>query len=110
MNWITLTEETQLAQINEQSKTIPVVIFKHSTRCSISSMAKSRLEREKAPDNIPFYYLDLLKHRNISNKIAADYHITHESPQVLLIKNGECTYEETHNGIDMHEIADQCLK
>lgn len=70
-------------------------------------MAKSRLEREKAPDNTSFYYLDLIKYRSISNKIAEDYHVYHESPQILLIKNGECTYDESHNGISMQDIAEQ---
>jgi len=107
MNWIALTEAEQLEQIKEQSKQEPVVIFKHSTRCSISSMAKGRLEREKAPENVPFYYLDLIKYRPISNKIAEDFNVHHQSPQVLVIKNGECTYEESHNGIDMHDIAEQ---
>ncbi len=107
MNWIELTDEQQLQQINELSAKEPVIIFKHSTRCSISSMAKSRLERETAPENASFYYLDLIKYRNISNKIAEDYSVHHESPQVLLIKNGECVYEETHNGISMKEIVGQ---
>lgn len=107
MNWIDLKDVQQLKQINEQSAQHPVVIFKHSTRCSISNMAKSRLEREPAPANTSFYYLDLLKHRDISNKIAEDYHVYHESPQVLVIKNGECTYDESHNGISMKEIAAQ---
>ena len=107
MNWIELTDEGQLQQINEDSTKQPVIIFKHSTRCSISSMAKSRLEREMAPDNVLFYYLDLIKFRNISNKIAANYAVHHESPQILLIKNGDCVYEETHNGINMRDISEQ---
>jgi bacillithiol system protein YtxJ len=107
MNWIALTEEHQLEQIKEQSKEQPVVIFKHSTRCSISSMAKSRLERETPAENVPFYYLDLIRYRAISNKIAQDFHVHHESPQILLIKNGECTYEESHNGISMQEIKSE---
>ena len=107
MNWIALTEETQLETIKEESKTQPIVIFKHSTRCNISSMSKNRLEREQAPDNVKFYYLDLIAHRAISNKIAEVFQVHHESPQVLLIKNGECTYDESHNGISMDEIAEQ---
>ncbi len=109
MNWIALTDSDQLDEIREQSKHRPVVIFKHSTRCSISTMAKNRLEREKPVDNVSFYYLDLLRYRPISNKVAEEFHVHHESPQVLLIKNGECTYEETHNGINMQEIAAQAL-
>jgi len=107
MNWISLTDEHQLQEIKEQSKQQPVVIFKHSTRCSISSMAKNRLEREKPADNVTFYYLDLIRYREISNKIAEEFHVHHESPQVLLIKNGECAYEESHNGINMADIEVQ---
>jgi bacillithiol system protein YtxJ len=106
MKWIDLTDEAQLQQIDQESNEHPVVIFKHSTRCSISLMAKNRLEREQAPDNTSFYYLDLLRYRGISNKIAEVYSVHHESPQILLIKNGECTYEETHNGISMQDIAE----
>lgn len=107
MNWNELSEEAQLDTIIEESKTMPVVIFKHSTRCSISTMAKSRLEREAEPQGVKFYYLDLIRYRNISNKVAEVFQVHHESPQVLLIKNGECTFEESHNGINMSEIAEQ---
>jgi len=107
MNWIALTEEQQLEKIKEESRQNPIVIFKHSTRCSISSMAMARLERETPPQNISFYYLDILRYRPVSNRIAEDFSVYHESPQVLLIKNGECTYDESHNGITMAEIAEQ---
>lgn len=73
-------------------------------------MAKMRLEREEEPEGIKFYYLDLLSYRTISNKIADEFHVVHESPQVLLIKNGECVYEESHNGIAMEEIAEQAYR
>ena len=104
MNWIPLTTETQLSEIKATSAEKPVVIFKHSTRCSISAVVKSRLERDTAPENIAFYYLDLIRFRELSNKIAVDYAIEHESPQVLLIRNGECVYDESHSGIRMDEL------
>ena len=107
MNWIDLNSMQQLADIKELSKTRPQVIFKHSTRCSISSMAKSRLERNEQPESGDFYFLDLLKHRSISNQVAEDFAVAHESPQILLIKNTECVYEESHSGIQMDEIAEQ---
>lgn len=106
MNWIALTDEAQLEAIKQESEKQPIAIFKHSTRCSISSMAKMRLERAETPQNISFYYLDLIRYRNLSNKISDLFKVHHESPQVLLIKNGECIYDESHNGIDMQEIAD----
>jgi len=106
MNWITLNSASQLEQINAASAQQPVVIFKHSTRCSISAMVKSRLERAEAPENVDFYYLDLIRHRDISNQVANDYAVEHESPQVLLIRNGQCVYDESHNGISMDELKD----
>ena len=107
MNWIDLNEIEQIGQIRELSKTRPQVIFKHSTRCFISSMIKDRLERIEPPAETDFYFLDLLRHRQLSNRIASEFSVHHESPQILLIKNGECVYEESHNGIDMKEIAEQ---
>ncbi|MEO5647421.1 MAG: bacillithiol system redox-active protein YtxJ, partial [Chitinophagaceae bacterium] len=91
--------------IKEQSKSTPQVIFKHSTRCSISSMAKSRLERSSEPENMDFHYLDLIAHRSLSTKIADEFNVYHESPQVLVISNGECIYDESHSGISMDMIA-----
>lgn len=107
MNWIALTHEGQLEEIKQISRTRPVIILKHSTRCSISTMAKGRLDRAEQPEGVDFYYLDLLAYRSVSNKIAEMFHVPHESPQVLLIKNAECIYEETHNGINMDDIIAQ---
>lgn len=107
MNWTEITNAAQLSAVKDLSKAKPQLIFKHSTRCSISSMAKSRLERGSAPEGIDFYYLDLIKHRDISQQVAATFDVSHESPQVLLIKNGECVYDESHSGITMDEIVEQ---
>jgi len=109
MNWIYLTNEEQLHQIKASSNTKPQVIFKHSTRCSVSSMAKSRLERSEQPGDMDFHFLDLIKYRTISNMIAEDFKVYHESPQILVIKNGECIYDESHSGIDMEEIIEQAM-
>ena len=107
MNWIDLNCAKQLTEIKELSKTRPQVIFKHSTRCSISTMALSRLERNEQPETGDFYFLDLIKYRSLSNKIAEDFEVSHESPQILLIKNTECVYDESHSGIQMDEITEQ---
>ncbi len=106
MNWKELKDEVGLEAIVQKSSERPQVIFKHSTRCSISTMAKSRLERADEPSNIDFNYLDLIAHRNISTKIADDFSVEHASPQVLIIKNGECIYDENHSGISMNEIME----
>ena len=107
MNWHTIISEEQLDTIQEASFHKPQLIFKHSTTCSISKMALSRFERAEAPDSIDFHYLDLLNYRAISNAIAEKFQVHHESPQVILIKNGECTYDESHYGIMMDEVIEQ---
>lgn len=107
MNWIPLTTEAQIDEIREKSATRAQVIFKHSTRCGTSSLAKSRLEKNAAPANMDFYYLDLITYRSLSNKIAEVFNVYHESPQVLLIKNGECIYDESHIGIRFEDIIEQ---
>lgn len=107
MNWIALTNEAQLREIAENSVEKPQVIFKHSSRCATSSMAKSRLERNFQPVEIDFYFLDLIAYRSLSGKVAELFRVAHESPQVLLIKNKECIYEESHSGIRMDEIIEQ---
>jgi len=104
MNWIPLLNEQQLDEIKLNSSQKPQVIFKHSSRCSISSMAKNRLDRNDTPEGADFYFLDIINYRNISNKIAKDFNVHHESPQVLVIKKGNCVYDESHSGIDMEDI------
>ncbi|HEX2608496.1 MAG TPA: bacillithiol system redox-active protein YtxJ [Flavisolibacter sp.] len=106
MHWIHLTDEEQLKQINTKSQSKPQVIFKHSTRCSISSVAFKRLQKEDQPADIDFYFLDLLANRNLSNKIAELFKVPHESPQILVIKDGSCIYDESHLGISMDEIVE----
>ncbi|MBS1580032.1 MAG: bacillithiol system redox-active protein YtxJ [Bacteroidetes bacterium] len=104
MNWTPLSQIEQLQHINQQSFIRPQIIFKHSTRCSISKMAFNRLEKFEIPSGTDFYYLDLLAHRNISNTIAELYKTHHESPQILIIKNGKCVYTESHSGINANDI------
>jgi bacillithiol system protein YtxJ len=110
MLWHKLTDISQLQDIikltQEQSATkLTVLIFKHSTRCSISSMALNRLEtRWKDDEHIPAYYLDLLQHRDISNEISSLFSVEHASPQVLLIRNGSCIYNASHTDISAADI------
>lgn len=112
MLWHALTDIGQLQAIintsQEQSANgLTVLIFKHSTRCSISSMALSRMEsRWKDDEKVQAWYLDLLAHRDISNEIASVFQVEHASPQVLLIKNGKCFYHNSHNGISVPDILE----
>jgi len=107
MNWQHLSSLEELNTI--QIHTGYSIIFKHSTRCSISLMAKKKLELESdaIPADIPAYYLDLLNYREISNAIAEAFKVPHQSPQILLINNGECVFEATHGEISAEELAEQ---
>ncbi len=107
MEWIELVSVEQLESLRKGSFEKPKIIFKHSTRCSISVMAKNRLERSQTPPHVDFFYLDLLQYRSISDLIAESFNVHHQSPQVLLIVDGECVYEETHNAISMEDIQTQ---
>jgi len=107
MQWQALTSLTEWQAVLAASETTTQVVFKHSTRCSISSMALSRLERSEQPSNATFHLLDLIKHRDVSNAIAEDLQVFHESPQVIVIKNRNCVYDESHMAIQMDEIATQ---
>ena len=107
MNWNNLMGAAQLAEINEESKSNKVLLFKHSTRCSISSMALNRIEsnwKETDSQLIKPYYLDLLAHRDISALISNQYGVAHQSPQVLIIANGKCIYNTSHNEIKYADI------
>ncbi len=107
MNWRELKEEKQLSEINRESSEKYVVIFKHSTRCSTSALAINRLEREWQQSEMQSfapYFLDILNYRSVSNRVAHEYEIEHESPQVLVIKDGNCIYHTSHLGISYAEI------
>lgn len=101
MNWKNLEAENQFLDLLENEKVFAV--FKHSTRCSISSMAKNRVEREWNLD-FPIYYLDLIKYRSVSNLIAAKSGIEHQSPQLIVFQNGLPVYDASHSGIAVSDI------
>ena len=103
MNWIQLETGEQINNIKQQQGYS--LIFKHSTRCSISMMAKRRFELDwqNLPQDMPLYFLDLIKHRELSNKIAQDFQVHHESPQLLLIKDGDCILDQSHGSISVDE-------
>lgn len=107
MNWIALTKPEQVHELIKESNESPVVIFKHSTSCSISATAKGRVERQW-PDigleGVKAYYLDLLSHRSVSNLIADQLEVPHQSPQLLLLQDGDCVYHASHLSINLNEV------
>ncbi|MEQ9167890.1 MAG: bacillithiol system redox-active protein YtxJ [Fulvivirga sp.] len=105
MSWNELTSLEQLEIAVNESKEQPVVIFKHSTRCNISSMAFDRLQRSWENDaNVKPYYLDLIKYRDISNQIADKFGVTHQSPQVIVLRDGHPVYDMSHMGISYQAV------
>lgn len=102
MEWNDLTELKQLDTIQSESAQTPVIIFKHSTRCPVSRMALNTFEREYdiAEGKAKPYFLDLLQHRDISNEIASLFKVEHQSPQLILIKEGKAMYDASHDSID----------
>lgn len=105
ISWIPLQDFGQLNEIMTVSNEKPVVIFKHSTRCSVSRMALKQFENEfDLNDKVDAYFLDLLEHRDISNEIADRFGVYHQSPQLLLIKDGKSVYDVSHSDIDAAEL------
>lgn len=103
MKWIELNEINQLKEIAAQSQTKAQIIFKHSTQCNISADALAEMNHFKGEA----WYLDLLAHRDISNQIAEQFQVRHQSPQVIIIKNNEVVYHESHWRIKAETIQDK---
>jgi len=101
INWIPLTSLEQIKQIKIQSKNEPIAIFKHSTRCGISSMVIKRFVSsfDEELKDFKVYYLDLLSYREISNEVGYEFQVLHQSPQLLVIKNGEAIAHASHYDI-----------
>ena len=106
-DWRNLLSIEQLEAIEEDSKTKPILIFKHSTRCSISRMALKQFEREfTLQDKVTPYFLDLIANRDVSNDIASRFNVMHQSPQLLVIKDGKSIYNASHSDINAEKIAE----
>lgn len=106
MNWRTIDSVNDIETIIDRSRVIPCLILKHSTRCPISTMAKNRLEMgwDLEDDQVEAYYLDLIAHRDVSNHIASEFGVQHESPQALLIEDGKCTHNASHLNIRVADL------
>jgi len=110
MNWSELTDAAHLEELTKESHQKHILIFKHSTRCSISQTALGRLERnwnEKEMVDVKPYFLDLLSYRKLSLHIADQFKVEHESPQILLIKNGQAIFDRSHLDIDYNSVKSE---
>ena len=105
MEWNGLTSLNQLNEIIKESNESPILIFKHSTRCSISRFALKQFENEfNLNGKIKPYFLDLLEHRDISNEIAQQFGVQHQSPQIIVIKDGAAVYDASHQDIEAQKL------
>ncbi|WP_396183375.1 bacillithiol system redox-active protein YtxJ [Flavobacterium sp.] len=106
VGWRILADLGQLNEIIELSHQKPVLIFKHSTRCSISRFALKNFENEYdfSEEKLQPYLLDLMEYRAISNEITNRFDVMHQSPQILLIKEGKCVYDDSHDGIEVNKL------
>jgi bacillithiol system protein YtxJ len=110
MNWKFLTTEEEIQKIIGESETKPALIFKYSGRCSICDRVQDILEADWSEnesaneEKIVPYFLDLIRYRNVSNAVARKFNVMHESPQVLVIKNGKVVYTESHGYIRFEDI------
>ncbi len=104
--WENLESIDQLHSLIKNSKIKTKVIFKHSTRCGISRMALNSFERNYENDNkqATYYLLDLIQYRDVSDAIASELNVTHQSPQVIVLKDGLVIHTESHHGIDIKKI------
>jgi bacillithiol system protein YtxJ len=105
--WISLNETKQLSTIEEKSKTKTQIIFKHSTRCGISRMVMNQFVGSYALNekDLDLYYLDLLNYRDVSSEVGGKFQVMHESPQVLVIKNGVVVAHESHGSINDLDLS-----
>lgn len=107
LNWTPLTSLEQLEEIKIQSKTEAVLIFKHSTRCGISSMVIKQFEKlfTEEHQNLKVYYLDLLNYRTISDEVGYTFQVMHQSPQLLVIKNEVAVFNASHYDITLTNLT-----
>ena len=103
-NYLESMEDLDAAELLSKGKT--VVLFKHSTRCSISRFVLKQFENsfDIPQENMELYFLDLIEYRAVSNEIASRFGVTHQSPQMLVLKDGKVVYDASHERIDANSL------
>ena len=110
--WLGLHSVSDLDAAIEASSEVPVVLFKHSTRCSISSSALSRLSRNWDNElvNVKPFMLDLLSYRDVSAAIGDKLNVIHQSPQMIVVKNGKAVFTSSHMDINFDDVKEHAPK
>lgn len=109
-DWNELKNMDDLEDAISNSHTQQIIIFKHSTTCPISSIAKMRIDDDWNNKLVQLYYLDLIAHRDVSNQIAERFEVVHESPQALVIDKGVCIFDTSHLDITIKELEEGLLE
>lgn len=106
--WVPLTTTAQLNDIAQKSRQRPQVIFKHSTTCGISRMVMQMFTNDyDIPENsADLYFLDLHQYREVSNETAIQFGVMHQSPQLIVIKDGDVVIHESHGAITDIDLSD----
>ena len=104
LNWTEINSVDELHEIWDNSLEKPAVFFKHSTRCSISSMALRAFERNWLPDETQLFFIDLIANRDVSNLLAELSKVEHQSPQIIVTKNQKVLYSDSHGTIDAEKV------
>ncbi len=111
MNWINIKELEQINELKEFSKQKAVVLFKNSPRCFISKFALKNFQNDFSnPTNTNCYMVDVVANRALSQQIAADFDIVHQSPQLLIVFDQKVVYHTSHEGIDANEVEKMLLR
>lgn len=107
LDWTPMDELCQVDEAVRESHQRPVILFKHSTRCSISRFALKQFEKEYdfPVEKARLYFLDLLQHRDISNEIAGRFGVAHQSPQLIVLREGKTVYDASHENIEARRVA-----
>jgi len=107
INWITISTIVHVDEAIANSSNRPSVFFKHSVTCGISAAAEHRLQSKWnfSGEDMNFYYLDLLAHRSVSNYIAEKLGVIHQSPQIIVVKDGEVIFHNSHHSISVETLA-----
>jgi bacillithiol system protein YtxJ len=104
--WKKITSDEDVSAIINASELKPQIIFKDSTTCGISAYAKERLEQgsDLMTATADFNYLDLLTYRSVSNYIAKQLNVTHQSPQIIVLKDKKVIFKDSHHSIEPEKI------
>lgn len=105
--WIPLESIQELEELVEKSRTKTQIIFKHSTSCGVSRMVIKMFKKNFSfsNDQLDLHYLDLHAHRTISDEVEQKFKVDHQSPQLLVIRNGEVVANASHGAITSLDLG-----